>query len=226
MRIVIVIASVISCLLPSTGFPLTNREAYELLIERSIEIKEFPFHVYVMPDYAGFQGVPLPVSSYSFFAPSYEVLKDSNLPGEVFATYHFSQGTRWRCFLLRVPGMYAVEAIDIWIFDTSENKWQKPMKIAEWWGDAGYSIDVQAWIEDLNKDGWFDIVVRTLETDINWEDPQTPTPTNIKKKDTIFIWNKNHFEDASREYLPKIKLDRYRFKKYEYQLEPFDYIPN
>jgi hypothetical protein len=117
--------------------------------------------------------------------------------------------------------MYDSNAISLWVFDKEKNSWQEPIKIAEWWGDAGYSIDVQAWIEDLNKDGWFDIVVRTLETDINFEDPKTPT--TIKKKGAIFVWDKDHFKDASREYLRKIKLHQYRFKEHEYKVEPFDY---
>jgi hypothetical protein len=179
-----------------------------------VEIKEFPFHVYVMPDYAGFQGIPLPISSYAFFLSAYEVFRGDEQPGELFATFHFSQGARWKCFLLRVPGMYAIEAIDIWVFDTETSKWQKPMKIAESWGDAGYSIRIQAWIDDVNKDGHYDIVVRTLETDIDLEDPKTPTTS--KRNDAIFIWDKDHFKDVSREYLPKIKLKKYQFKEYRY----------
>jgi len=214
MRIIILIASIVSCLLTSTSFSLTDREAFELLIQRSVEIKKFPFHVYVMPDYVGFQGVPLPVSSYAFFASAYEVLRSAEQPGELFATFHFSQSTRWRCFLLRVPGMYDIEAIDIWVFDTETNKWQKPIKIAESWGDAGYSIRIQAWIDDVNKDGRYDIFVRTLETNIDLEDPKTPTTS--KRNDAIFIWDKDRFKDGSREYLQKIRFKKYQFKEYKY----------
>jgi len=107
--------------------------------------------------------------------------------------------------------MYAIEAIDIWIFDTDKNTWAKPMKIAEWWGDAGYSIDIQAWIEDVNKDGWLDIVRRTLEENIDLEDPKLPTTTKIQNN--VFVWDKDHFKDMSAQYSPKLKLKKYRFNK-------------
>lgn len=214
MRIVILLAAIVALLLPSVGFSLTDGEVFDLLIQRSLEIKKFPFHVYVMPDYAGFQGVPLPVSSYAFFAPIYEVLKSTERPGEIFATFHFSQGTRWKCFLLRVPGMYAIERIDMWVFDTESSKWQEPIKLAESWGDAGYSISLQAWIENVNKDSLHDIVVKTLETDIDLDAPHP-----IKRKDTIYVWDKDHFKDGSSEYLRKMKLEKYQFKEYRYERE-------
>jgi hypothetical protein len=103
--------------------------------------------------------------------------------------------------------MYDSNAISVWIFDKERNVWQEPMKIAEWWGDAGYSINVQAWVEDVNKDGTLDIIQRTIETNIDLEQPEVPTTT--KRKDAVFLWDKDHFRDASREYLPKIKLDKY-----------------
>jgi hypothetical protein len=206
-----IIAIIVLCFLPLSAYCLSDREAFELLSQKTEEIKQFPFHVYITPGYAGFQGVPLPVSLYGFFARSYEDLKDNKLSDEIFATFQFSQGTRWRCFLLRVPGMYAIEAIDIWIFNTEQNTWQTPMKIAEWWGDAGYSIDIQAWIEDVNRDGWFDIVRRTLEKNIDLEDPKFPATT--KTQNNVFVWDKDHFKDVSSEYSPKLKLKKYRFNE-------------
>jgi hypothetical protein len=107
--------------------------------------------------------------------------------------------------------MYDSNAISLWVFDKEKNNWQEPIKIAEWWGDAGYSIDVQAWIEDLNKDGWFDIVRRTLETDICLEDPKVPT--TIKREDSVFVWVQHHFKDTSREFLPKMRLEKHRFNE-------------
>jgi hypothetical protein len=210
-----VITILFICLLPFSAYCLSNRDAYELLSLKSKEIKQFPFHVYIAYDYGEFKGVSLPISMYDFFQPYYEELSFKQTD-EIFATYQFPQGTRWECFLLRHPNVYASNGISIWVFDREQNYWQEPIKIAEWWGDAGYSIDVQAWVEDLNRDGWFDIVIRTLEKDINLEDPETTTRETIKKKDSIFVWDKDHFKDESREYLPKMKLDQYRFKEHEY----------
>jgi hypothetical protein len=129
---------IVLCLLPLSAYCLSDRGAFELLAQKSKRIEKFPFHVYVMPDYTDFEGVSLPVSSYGFFAATYEDLKNTRQPGEIFAIYQFSQGSRWRLFLLRVPGMYAINAIDLWAYDTQENKWQKPLRIAQSWGDAGY----------------------------------------------------------------------------------------
>lgn len=86
-----------------------------------------------------------------------------------------------------------------------------PIKIAEEWGDEGYTINVQAWIEDINKDGRLDIVIRSLEKDMDLTDPQNPT--TIKEKNTVLIWAEDHFKDATGEFLPKLNLNEYQFKE-------------
>lgn len=162
-------------ILPCAAYSITDMEALELLTRESKEIKSFPFHVYsiyVRPSYVDFEGVPLPISTYSFFASAYPGLNNTEQQREIFATYQFTQGNQWRCFLLRVPGMYDIHAIDLWIFNINDGTWQKPLEIADGWGDDGYSIDIQTWIEDIDMDGYLDIVRRTLETDTDWKDPK------------------------------------------------------
>ena len=206
----------ICLLLPCAGYGLSDREAFELLMNTSIQAKP-PIHVYVAPDYnkdnrpdyGAVQGTSLPVSSYQFFGTAYEELKTFDQPGEIYAVSHFSLGSRWLCFLLRVPGMYAPEAIDIWVFDTEKNKWLKPLRIAEWWGDAGYEIDTQAWIRDVNKDGLYDIVRRTIETDTDLEDPKSPQTK--KRHDDVLLWDKGRWRKASPESLTKIGGSKYKF---------------
>jgi hypothetical protein len=95
-----------------------------------------------------------------------------------------------------------VSAIDLWVFDTLEGKWQKPLRIADSWGDAGELFDIQSWIGDIDNDGMPDIVCRTLRT--YWD-------TIIERKNSVFIWKKDQFRDESRKYLSKIDLARYRF---------------
>jgi|OpeIllAssembly_1097287.scaffolds.fasta_scaffold438177_3 hypothetical protein len=109
------IATIILCLLPFSTYALTDKEVFELLSKESKQVTNDPFHVYISRDYDDFEGSPLPISAYSFFASEYTDLKDAKEPGEIFATYQFTQGSRWKCFLLRVPGMYAIDDIDIWI---------------------------------------------------------------------------------------------------------------
>ena len=192
---------------------MTDREAFDLLSRESKEIRSFPFHVYIVyfaRIYVDFEGVSLPVDSYGFFASAYKDLQNADQPGELFATYRFSQGDRWKCFLLRVPGMYATEAIDLWVFDTTKDTWQKPLRIADAYGDAGYSIVVQAWIEDLDNDGYLDIVRRTIETNTDLE--STNSPTTEGKTEAVFLWKQDQFKDFTKEYLPMINLNKYRFK--------------
>ena len=211
----------ISFLFPVTVNALTDLEIYKLLAEKSEEIKAFPFHVYIPitkdhpPQYGIFQGKELPISTYSFFAQiSYYNLKDSQEPGELFATYKFSQGNHWKSFLLRVPGMYGAAQIDLWVFDTKNEKWLKPHQLAEFWGDAGYSIDVQTWIDDLNKDGVLALVSRTLETDVNLDDPNNPE--EIKRTEHVYIWEKDRFKDETKKYLPKLDLEKYKLYKFNF----------
>jgi len=74
-----------------------------------------------------------------------------------------------------------------------------------------YSIDVQAWIGDLDGDGLHDLVIRTLEKDMDLESPNYAT--TVKRKDAVFIWEKDHFKDATRRCLPRITLKKYRFNE-------------
>jgi len=91
-------AIIILCFLPFGAYALTDQEVLDLLSQSSKEIEKFPFHVYVAPGYGGFHGTALPISSYGFFEPFYEELKYEQ-PDEIFSTYQFSQGHRWKCFL-------------------------------------------------------------------------------------------------------------------------------
>jgi hypothetical protein len=213
----ILAAIVISiCLLPSTGFCFSDREVFDLLSQKSKAINHFPFHVFIADKDTTFEGVALPVSAYDFFQPVYDELQFKQ-PDEIFATYQFSQGNRWQWFLLRVPNMYTSNGIDIWTFDREQNVWQKPMKIAESWGDGEDTIDVHAWIEDLDHDGDLDIVERRRESfpgpegDVNeWI---------IKMKLRIFLWEKDHFEDVTRNAFDKLHLtfdiEKYHVKEWK-----------
>ena len=195
-----------SCLVGSPGWCVSDVEIFELLSGKSKEVTGFPFHVFVAPDHAGFEGTALPVSSYGFFQPFYGELEYAQ-PDEIFATYQFPQGRRWKCFLLRVPSKYESDAIDLWIFDRKRGTWQKPIRMAERWGDAGYSKDTQAWIEDLSRDGRPDIIVRTVEKDVDLENPKASAV--IKTKNTVFIWEKGRFIEKTRKYWPRIDLSKY-----------------
>lgn len=206
----ILLAFIIICLFPLPGYCLTDQEVFDLLMKLSKEAKP-PIHVYVAPDgldYGAVQGVALPVASYSFFSKTYDVLKTSHQPDEIYVISRFSQGARWKCFLLRVPGMYSPDAVDIWTFDTKENAWQKPLRIADWWGDAGYETNTQSWIEDLNKDGFFDIIRKTIETCTDLEEPGSPQKK--ERHDDVFLWDKERWKNVSSEYLPKIGINKYR----------------
>jgi hypothetical protein len=210
------IALIILILIPVSGYCLTDKEVFDLLKEKSKQVGTFLVHVYTTPDFSKvppdrgpFSGTALPITSYGFFASAYPELRESDQPDEILATYEFSQGSRWRCFLLRAPGVYAVDAVDLWVFDTVTNKWQKPLRVADSWGDAGEEFDIQSWIGDINNDGKRDIVRRTLRT---YQDPADPASKVkiVERKTSAFIWDKDHFRDDSRRYLPKLDLKRYR----------------
>jgi len=212
-----ILAIALIFLFPLSGYCLSDQDVFNLLSGTSKKA-ELPLHVYVAPinkdkkwSYGAYDGTPLPVSSYQYFANTYGQLKNAEFPGEIFAIFQFSQGTRWQCFLLRVPGIYSSDQIDLWMFDTVKKQWMAPMKIAEAWGDGGEAIDVQGWIEDINKDGLFDVVRRTLEIDMHIYDDKPHTTKKIANK--VFIWDKDHFKDASNEYSSRLKFNKYIFKK-------------
>lgn len=198
------------CLFSSPGWCVNDVEIFELLSRNSKEVARFPFHVFVAPDHSSFEGTALPVTSYSFFQPFYRELEYGS-PNEVFSTYQFSQGRRWKCFLLRAPNKYESNAIDLWVFDRKHGTWQKPIRLAEWWGDAGHSTDTQTWIEDLNRDNRPDIIVRTVEKDIDLENQNSSAA--VSKKDSIFIWENGQFREKTRKYRPRIDLSKYVFNE-------------
>jgi hypothetical protein len=210
MRRLSAITAIIIFLSPCAGLCLSDREVFVLLSKQSKEIKAFPFHVYITPlDYGNFEGTALPLSSYDFFQPVYGVLQYKQ-PGEVLATYQFSLGTGWKCFLLRVPNMYSTDAIDLWLYDKTRGRWQKPIRIADSWGDAGEEFEIQSWIGDINNDDRPDVLRRTLRT---YRDPADPDAKVriLERKNVVFVWEKGHFKNDSRRYLPKIDMRRHRF---------------
>jgi len=213
MKKQILTAMVVSLLLSGC---LPDQGAFNLLSQKSKEITQYPFHVYLVYNDNAFQGEPLPIWSYEIFKPFYNEMNDKQ-PEEIFATYQFAQVERWQCFLLRHPNVYDINGISIWIYGKERRNWQMPIKIAEEWGDEGYTINVQAWIEDINKDGRLDIVIRSLEKDMDLDDPQNHT--TIKEKDTVLIWAEDHFKDASGEYLPKVNLNEYQFKENKFPID-------
>ncbi len=111
--------------------------------------------------------------------------------------------------------MYFVAQIDLWVFDTKKEKWLKPLPLAEYWGDAGYEIDAQTWIEDLNKSGFLDLVTRIEEKETNLDDPNYPE--EMKRTEHIYIWEKDRFKEETEKYIPKLDLKKYELYKIDFK---------
>lgn len=104
----------------------------------------------------------------------------------------------------------------MWVFDTEKGTWQKPLRIADSWGDAGEEFDIQSWIFDINGDGAPDILRKMLRA---YRDPADSGSkvTIVERKYHAFIWDEGCFKDESLKYLPKINLKVYRLVNKEIQ---------
>ncbi len=49
-------------------------------------------------------------------------------------------------YVLRVPGMYSTSELDLWLYDTSEQRFRGLLRVAEHWGDEGYVFNEETWL--------------------------------------------------------------------------------
>lgn len=106
------------------------------------------------PAYA-FYGKAVPNEHWAaFFAPEEaELFKNG---GGAYALFHF----RFiNLYVLRVPGKYITNSIALYK-KQSDGKLKRIETLAWSWGDEGVFNSQDAWFQDLNNDGLFDILLR------------------------------------------------------------------
>ncbi len=106
-------------------------------------------------------GKPLDQAAHLYFRQYYpEIRYPKNPDFDVYATRRINVGPGLIGYLLRVPGMYNVSTIDLWVYDSQRSAWRPPVELADHWGDAGEVYEAQAWLVDLKGDGYRDVVKR------------------------------------------------------------------
>jgi len=110
--------------------------------------------------FSDYLGLPIDTTFYSLFQAFYPELGLERPELELWATDRLTIAPGRIGYLLRVPGMYDPTAIDLWVYDARRERFAAPIRMAEEWGDAGYSTELVGWLVDLNGDGHPDLVTR------------------------------------------------------------------
>ena len=111
-------------------------------------------------------GVALGEDLEAFFAPFYPLDQGP----DVFAVGWLSIGPGFEGFVLRVPSRYSATELDMWTYDLKGKHWLRPWTIADAFGDAGWSFQMDAWLVDRNADGYRDVLQHRTDEDWDLED--------------------------------------------------------
>ncbi len=104
-------------------------------------------------------GTLLPRDVRDYFREYYPVGYPVRDP-EIYAVRRYPVGPGFVGYLLRVPGMYSSSVIDLWVLDREHGRWLPPLELADDWGDAGEWFHSEAWLFDVDGDGYRDAVKR------------------------------------------------------------------
>jgi hypothetical protein len=128
------------------------------------------------PELAGL-GAPYPGKSldtalYGAFAGQYPELKDRR-PDELSTLFQVALGHGRTGFVLRVPSQYSSTAADLWVYDRDRRAWERPVHLADAFGDGAWEFSEDGWIVDVDGDGYRDVVRRRRDA---WVDEGTDAP--------------------------------------------------
>lgn len=195
------------------NLPIDNSEAFLKLFS---EIKYQDLHIYTPPyDTSNrvdkYGGKKIDRSFYKFLA-----FNNFINPSEIdtfyhyFACYKFKLSDNKTGLIIRRPSQYSETAIDLYTWDNADKKVTNIINLADAFGDEGWHFVQDAWIEDVNKDNNFDVVIRKKEFDQDLDEP-----TNISRSDTAFVFlgDGNTFKQSSY----NIDRNRYQLKHWTEQ---------
>ena len=110
-------------------------------------------------------GIAIGENLEGFFEPFYPLSQGA----DVFAVGWLSIGPGFDGFVLRVPSRYSSSALDMWTYDLKAKQWLRPWTIADAFGDAGWSFQMDAWLVDRDADGYRDVMQHRIDEDIDLE---------------------------------------------------------
>jgi hypothetical protein len=102
-------------------------------------------------------GTPIDEYFYPLFLRFYMGVDLQRGP-QIFATYRIDLDARHTAYLLRVPGAYAPTAIDLWVYDSRDSSFARPINVADTFGDGGTVVVTVGWLVDFNGDAHRDLV--------------------------------------------------------------------
>jgi hypothetical protein len=127
--------------------------------------------------------IPLDEAAHRYFAEYYVQARDARLDihAELFVRSRVLIGPGLVGYLLVVPGMYDPNVVDLWVFDVLHDRWLPPIELADAWGDAGEWHYMEAWLIDLDRDGYRDVVKRRKDGYLERLTADTTSAWSIKK---------------------------------------------
>ena len=108
----------------------------------------------------------------------------------LFSCFRFAMGHDRTGFLVRVPSQYEESAVDLFVWNNVDNRFESRHELSDGFGDEGWHFNQESWILDLNHDGTLDIVTRKIEVDA--EDSSAKGNRTNSRTDSLFLYLADH----------------------------------
>ena len=154
------------------------------------EIAVDTFHVYSEPDFyedPKFRGRQIGQEFNHFFTfdtnLTYSLTDERGGKDSFYACYKFKLAADKTGLLIRIPSLYGITAVNLFIWDNKKNHLATRENLSDGYGDEGWYFVQDAWISDFKKDGLVDFLRRRKDRDVNMDDT-----TQVSSSDSISVF--------------------------------------
>jgi len=161
------------------------------------EIMDQELHVYT--PFEGrqgdlFEGKVIDSTFYKYFTFEEYYIPQNNYY-RLYSCYKIKLNDNETGLIVRSPSQYSETAVDLLIWDNQNKRIKRKESLADSFGDEGWYFVKDAWLKDLNKDKYVDIIIRKMEYDIDLDD--TIKAPIIKDSLFVYLGNKTCFTKTS-----------------------------
>jgi hypothetical protein len=129
------------------------------------ELKTSDIHVYTpFKGVSGnlFEGREIDTIYYKYFSfEEYYIPQDKD--SKLYSCYKLKLNDNKTGLIVRSPSQYSETAVNLLIWDNQSKSILYKQQLADSFGDEGWFFVQDAWLTDLNKDNYIDIVTRNMD---------------------------------------------------------------
>jgi hypothetical protein len=189
--LIIILGILMSCFFTRNSESGSPSEFLELFQDISCD----NLHLYSPCDKAEgnkFEGQLIDSTFHKFFMFDKWLKTTFDYQNNIFSCFKFKLSDTETGLIIRRLSQYSESAIDMCIWDKQTESIIKRIELADTFGDGTWYFVKDAWITDINEDGYLDIVTRKMEW---WEDDVESTTENPQGVGEI------HTSDTLKTYL-------------------------